>query len=116
MTHPQADHMNFSPTVAVQSERVFFPPRAEPGQETVSAEALDDAQAWAAAQGSFALVVVHHGKVQREWYGEGWQRDRLTQSQSMMKTVTALMLGLAIEDEAFGDALEMQNELKSETE
>jgi CubicO group peptidase (beta-lactamase class C family) len=45
---------------------------------------------------------VHRGVVQTEWYGPGWDRDRLTQSQSMMKTVTALMVGLAIEDGFIG--------------
>ncbi|MGI9330168.1 MAG: serine hydrolase domain-containing protein [Gammaproteobacteria bacterium] len=90
--------MNFSPTVVVQSGRSHFLPRATPGDETISPQALDDAQAFAQAQDSFALLVVHRGKLQREWYGTGWKRDRQTQSQSMMKTLTAMMLGLAIED------------------
>jgi len=98
ITHPQPDRMNFSPTVAIQSGRSQFLPRAMPGEETISIAALDDAQAWAEAQSSFALLVVHRGKLQREWYRKGWKRNRLTQSQSMMKTMTAMMLGLSIED------------------
>ncbi|MGI9330181.1 MAG: serine hydrolase domain-containing protein, partial [Gammaproteobacteria bacterium] len=98
ITHPQADRMNFSPTVGIQSDRSNFLPQVMPGEETISAAALNDAQAFAQAQDSFALLVIHRGKLQREWYGPGWKPDRLTQSQSMMKTLTAIMLGLAIED------------------
>lgn len=102
VTHPQADRMNFSPVTEIQSHRTWFPPRAPAGEESIDPRALDEAQSWAGQQGSFAFIVVHHGQVQREWYADGWQRDRLTQSQSMMKTLTALMVGLAIEDGHIG--------------
>ncbi len=98
VTHLEPDHMNFSPTVAVQSERAFFLPAADSQTLSVSASALTAAQQYAEEFDSFALIVVHRGVIQTEWYGEGWRRDKLTQSQSMMKTLTAAMTGLAIAD------------------
>jgi CubicO group peptidase (beta-lactamase class C family) len=102
VTHLEPDHMNFSPTAAVQSSRVYFPPRAAAGDLTVEPGALREAEAYAERFGSFALIVVHRGVVQTDWYGQGWHADRLTQSQSMMKTLTGLMVGLAIADGHIG--------------
>ena len=102
MTNLSPEHMNFSPVTAVQSDRVYFLPEADASSSSISPEALDAAQAWAASQGSFSLVVVHRGEVLREWYADGWKSSRLTQSQSMMKTLTAVMVGLAIADGHIG--------------
>lgn len=98
MTHSDPAHMNFSPTVSVESDAIFELPVADETTLTVSPEALRAVEEFAAEFDSFGLVVVHRGVVQTEWYGPGWDRDRLTQSQSMIKTVTAIMIGLAIED------------------
>jgi CubicO group peptidase (beta-lactamase class C family) len=98
MTHLQPDYMNFSPTVPVGSANVVELPVADPATQTIDPKVLRAAEEYAAEMDSFALVVVHKGVVQTEWYGEGWNRDRLTQSQSMNKTVTAMMMGIAIND------------------
>ncbi len=71
---------------------------APPAERTISAGALDDMERYAAAYGSHALVVVHRGVIQDEWYAPHWQRDRLTQSQSMHKSLMGLFIGMAIED------------------
>jgi CubicO group peptidase (beta-lactamase class C family) len=98
VTHLEPDYMNFSPTTGVRSSHIHDLPMADSNKLTVSPEALRAAEAYAAAMDSFGLVVVHGGLVQTEWYAPGWNRDRLTQSQSMHKTVSALMMGVAIAD------------------
>ena len=98
VTHLEPDHMNFSPTVRVQSSSIHELPVADRDMLTVAPEALRAAESYAAEMNSFGLVVVHRGLVQTEWYAPGWSRDRLTQSQSMNKTVSALMMGSAIAD------------------
>jgi CubicO group peptidase (beta-lactamase class C family) len=98
VTHLEPDHMNFSPTVEVRSSSIHEFPTVDPDRLTVAPEALRATEAYAAEMESFALVVVHRGLVQTEWYAPGWNRDRLTQSQSMNKTVSALMMGVAIAD------------------
>lgn len=98
----QPDHMNFSPTVVVQSDRPALLPAAPTGATSIPADALRAAESYAREFDSFALIVVHRGRVQTEWYRDDWQRDRLTQSQSMMKTLTAIMTGLALEDGHIG--------------
>lgn len=98
MTHMQPDYLNLAPLAEVAAAPAPPLPAAAPGARTVSEAALREAEAYAARFDSFALIVVHRGAVQAEWYGPGWSPERLTQSQSMMKTVTALMLGAAIAD------------------
>lgn len=108
VTHLEPDHMNFSPTVGFHSSTIRELPVADSASLSVEPDALRAAEAFAAEMDSFGLVVVHRGLVQTEWYAPGWSRDRLTQSQSMNKTVSALMVGRAIADgfvSATGDAV-----------
>lgn len=98
MTHMQPDYLNLAPLAEVAAAPAPPLPVAAPGAHTVGEAALREAEAYAARFDSFALIVVHRGVVQSEWYRPGWAPERLTQSQSMMKTVTALMVGAAIAD------------------
>jgi CubicO group peptidase (beta-lactamase class C family) len=98
VTHLAPDYMSFSPTVGIGSDAISALPTAPADGVTVAPEALRAAEAFAAEMDSFGLIVVHRGLIQTEWYGPGWDRDRLTQSQSMMKSITAVMTGLAIRD------------------
>lgn len=102
MTDTDPANMNFSPTVSLGSETASELPVADQDSLTVSPEALRAVEAFALDFDSFGLVVVHRGVVQTEWFGPGWNRDGLTQSQSMNKTVTAIMVGLAMEDGYIG--------------
>lgn len=65
---------------------------------SVDADALAAAVDYAKAFDSFALLVVHRGRLVLEWYREDFDRERLTESQSMHKTLVALMIGAAIDD------------------
>lgn len=98
MTHMQPDYLNLKPLDDVAARPAPPLPAATGAERTVTDEALRAAEGYAAQFDSFALIVVHRGRVQAEWYRPGWAPERLTQSQSMMKTVTALMLGAAIAD------------------
>lgn len=97
-TDPAA--MNFEPTEKITGNGAYELPVATEAERTITAEALADAELYAADFDSFAFIVVHKGQVQTEWYAPGWDRDRITQSQSMHKSVAALMVGAAIEDGA----------------
>jgi len=98
VTHLSPEHMDFRPTVAIGGGPVLELPVARPDGLTIAPAALREAEEYAAAFDSYALIVMHWGVVQTEWYAPGWNRDRLTQSQSMMKTLAALALGAAVAD------------------
>jgi CubicO group peptidase (beta-lactamase class C family) len=102
MSHMDAEYLNLAPLDPVPAAPAPPLPAAAAGERTVSDEALRAAEAYAAQYDSFAFIVVHRGVVQAEWYRPDWQPDRLTQSQSMNKTITALMVGAAIEDGLIG--------------
>ncbi|MEZ5564692.1 MAG: serine hydrolase [Gammaproteobacteria bacterium] len=99
MTHQSPDYMNFRPTASVGGDPIReIPAAADDDARTIAPAALREAEQYAAEFDSYALIVVHHGVVQTEWYAPGWSPERLTQSQSMMKTLAALTVGLAIAD------------------
>lgn len=77
-------------------------PPAPPDVRTITPEALDAAVAYAKEFNSYALIVVHTGQVQLEWYAEGRTADQLTESQSMHKTLMGLFIGTAIEEGDIG--------------
>jgi CubicO group peptidase (beta-lactamase class C family) len=98
MTHLEPDYLNLAPLEEVPAGTSARLPVARPGQGSIDDAALRAAEAYAARFDSFALIVVHRGQVQSEWYRPDWNDSRWTQSQSMHKTVAALMLGAAIAD------------------
>lgn len=98
VTHLSPDYMDFRPTVTIGGGAVRELPSAQGDGLTIAPSALREAERYAAEFDSYALIVLHWGVVQTEWYAPGWNRDRLTQSQSMMKTLAALALGAAIAD------------------
>jgi CubicO group peptidase (beta-lactamase class C family) len=75
-------------------------PVASNATRTIGEGALAGMRRYAEEQGSFALVVLHRGVIQTEWYAPGWNADSLTQSQSMHKSVLPLLIGAAIRDGA----------------
>jgi CubicO group peptidase (beta-lactamase class C family) len=96
VTHLDPDYLDFSPLATMGGGPVAELPRARPDGLTVPSAALRAAEAYAASVGSYALIVVHWGVIQSEWYAPGWSRERVTQSQSMAKTVAGLAVGAAV--------------------
>jgi CubicO group peptidase (beta-lactamase class C family) len=62
----------------------------------LSAEALDQAQAYAERMGSCALIVAHRGRIVRERYGCGLTADSRPNGMSLAKTPLALVVGVAL--------------------
>jgi CubicO group peptidase (beta-lactamase class C family) len=87
------------PDEEIRGDASFVLPVAQPGERTISAAALADMERFAAEFGSHALIVVHRGVIQDEWYAPHWQRELLTQSQSMHKSLMGLFIGIAIEEQ-----------------
>ncbi len=98
LTHLSPDYMDFRPTVTIGGGPIRELPEANDDGLTISPVVLREAERYAIEFDSYALIVLHWGVVQTEWYAPGWKRNRLTQSQSMMKTLAALALGAAIAD------------------
>jgi CubicO group peptidase (beta-lactamase class C family) len=86
------------PGEEIRGDGSYVLPVAAAGQRSISQAALDDMHRFAAEFGSHALIVVHRGVIQDEWYAPHWQRDHLTQSQSMHKSLMGLHIGIAIAD------------------
>jgi CubicO group peptidase (beta-lactamase class C family) len=98
MTHLDPAYLNLAPLEQVAGANAVPLPVAAESAHSIDDGALRAAEDYAARFDSFALIVVHRGIVQTEWYAPGWTAERLTHSQSMHKTVAALMLGAAIAD------------------
>lgn len=66
-------------------------------ERSISDEAFAAAVEFAQRFDSFALVVMQGGRLQHEWYAPDWDVQSLTQSQSMHKSLQALLIGVALE-------------------
>jgi CubicO group peptidase (beta-lactamase class C family) len=91
-----------TPDEEIRGDGSYVLPVAAPGELTISAEALEAMHAYAREFGSHALITVHKGIIQDEWYADHWRADLMTQSQSMHKSLLALFVGMAIEDGLIG--------------
>ena len=66
----------------------------EPSAAGWSADLLDKARAYAAASGSSAVMIVHHGRVIAEW----GDTSRRTDIASVRKSLLSALFGIAIEE------------------
>ncbi|MGI9307773.1 MAG: serine hydrolase domain-containing protein [Gammaproteobacteria bacterium] len=98
VTHLEPDRLNLSPTEVIGPGAVRQLPVASGDSRTIDPAALQASVEYARRFDSFSLIVIHKGIVQLDWYNEGWNDQRLTQSQSMHKTVAAILIGIAIEE------------------
>ncbi|MBT8421559.1 MAG: beta-lactamase family protein, partial [Gammaproteobacteria bacterium] len=67
-----------------------------PEQRLLSAAAIDAAIDYGESTGSHALLVFHRGAIELEHYYPGHTADTLTPTQSMHKSVLAIVTGIAI--------------------
>ncbi|MBT4739305.1 MAG: serine hydrolase [Rhodospirillaceae bacterium] len=82
----------------VQGDGRFVVPIASLKNQTVTQGAMDEAVEYAKEFNSYAVLAIHNGEIQLEWYADGRGPDDLTESQSMHKTLMGLFVGIAIED------------------
>jgi CubicO group peptidase (beta-lactamase class C family) len=90
----------YQPTAPVPG-RPSAPLEAAPDGD-VPADAIAAMQAYVEPRRSQALVVLHHGKVAAEWYGPGATASSTSNSQSMAKTLVALVMGTVVAQGAIG--------------
>ncbi len=88
----------YEPTETVGGRQQDDLPVASPEQLTIDRGALAQAAAFAAEQGSQALIVVHQGVIQLEQYWQGADRETRFNPQSMSKSVLGLLMGIAIHE------------------
>jgi CubicO group peptidase (beta-lactamase class C family) len=67
-------------------------------ERNISEDALLKAEAYGADTRSHALIVYHDGAIQLERYYPGYGRDTRSPTQSMHKSVLAMLVGIAIRD------------------
>jgi len=91
-----------NPNEPVAGDGSFVIPVAPEAERTVTPLALRAVEEYAARFDSHALIVIHKGAIETEWYGEGWDGTSLTQSQSMHKSLAALLVGIEIEEGNIG--------------
>ncbi|WP_228242440.1 serine hydrolase [Porphyrobacter sp. GA68] len=70
---------------------------SSPTDAGIAPSALAAAAAWAKGQNSTALIIARSGRIVFEEYWQGTGRDTRFNPQSMAKTVTALLIGTAVE-------------------
>lgn len=90
------------PEEEIRGDGSYVLPVATQAERTVSASALRSMEKYAESFGSHALLVIQGGKIQDEWYAPHWQRNQLTQSQSMHKTLMGIFMGIAIDEGQIG--------------
>ncbi len=89
----------YSDTEEVTSKRLFeFPVAKSESERTVEEDALRGIVSYAKEFNSYAMIVLHRGIIQLEWYAPGFDRQSIFPSQSMHKTVQAIMIGIAIDE------------------
>lgn len=86
------------PAQAVPGGPLVEIPSVPLDRRTIGDEAVKKAEAYAAETDSHALIVYHDGAIQVERYFPGFGRDTRTSTQSMHKSVLALVVGMAIRD------------------
>ncbi len=72
-------------------------PEASPGERTISAAALDAAEAYARANNSSAFIVWRNGQIEKETYFGPFARTKPVLSYSLSKPVAALAIGRALQ-------------------
>ncbi|MDE0799130.1 MAG: serine hydrolase [Rhodospirillaceae bacterium] len=90
------------PFDVVQGDGSYVIPVATAENRTVIQSAMDEVVAYAKEFDSYAVIAIHNGEIQLEWYADGRNASDLTESQSMHKTLMGLFIGTAIEDGLIG--------------
>ena len=73
-------------------------PTATDGQRTIATGAYTAAIAYGAATNSHALLVYKDGLIELEHYYPGHSAEGITTTQSMHKSVLAMLVGIAVEE------------------
>ena len=77
-------------------------PRARPDEVRIRPEALEEAAQLADSRNASALLVIHDDRVAFEKHWRGHRPEDWTNSASMAKTITALLIGIALDEGKIG--------------
>jgi CubicO group peptidase (beta-lactamase class C family) len=94
------NYKSLVPRAVVAGDSSHQLPVADTASQTIDPAALSAMAEFADQFDSYAMVVIHKGVVQTEWYADDWSAERLTQSQSMHKSLQPIMIQAAIEEGA----------------
>lgn len=86
------------PDARVAGAARAFLPAAAPGKTSISPAMLDKAAAWAEANNSRALIIIHRGKVQFERYWKGLSPTEITNGRAITRGFVPMLLGFAVAD------------------
>ena len=81
---------------------------------SISEVALQELTDYVGEQNSTALLVLHKGKLLVEKYWERSTAESFSNSQSMVKTITSLLLGKAIEEGKIGSEMDLASDYLEE--
>ena len=84
------------PYEEIRGDGSYVLPMAVTADRTIADDALKAMEVYAQDFGSHALIVIHKGVIQDEWYNDGRTARQISQSQSMHKTLMGLFVGIAI--------------------
>lgn len=99
--YPQPEEW-YTPNTLVEGD-VAAPFAAAPaGKSGISGKAWQEVRDWAIAKNSKALIVLIDGKIHRQHWAEGHWPGQVVPVRSMAKTLPALLIGKAIEEDKIG--------------
>jgi CubicO group peptidase (beta-lactamase class C family) len=81
-------------------------PTAREDERTIDQTALDQVVAYARGLDSYAFIVAYNGKIQAEYYKEGFGPDSMFDTQSMHKGLLSIAFGVAV-DKGFIPTIDM---------
>jgi CubicO group peptidase (beta-lactamase class C family) len=96
--------MNQGPEALVRGGEPLTVRTIEPGSQTINQAALDKAITYGAETNSHALIVYRGNGIELEHYYPGYDAATITPTQSMHKSVLAMLIGIAIDQGHIADA------------
>jgi len=96
----------YEPSDLVEGTDDYQPPRVQPEDEHLAAAALRSAAEYARARHTRALIVGRHGHIVFEQYWDGARFESVIDAGAFNATITALMVGLALDDKKIGLVIE----------
>lgn len=88
------------PNAVIKGDPGAFVPAAEPEEASIQQATLESMAEWAEEHNSYALIVVHNGKVQLERYWQDIDPIALTNGRALTRSITPMALGFAVSDGA----------------
>lgn len=86
----------YNPNVLVEGSEQGPLPKADPKARTISEETWKKVVDWAMPRNTYALAVMHKGKLEYETWAEGYWDGRMLPVRSFTKTLPSLLIGVAI--------------------